>query len=100
MVKYDPTKKDNLRKISEHRVSKFSDRELHDYLAETEINLGEVVNAINDVGAIAWKYEGQDDAAEIAIHQIVGSLLKQVPMSALTRAATLSALGFSQNAFD
>ena len=100
MVKYDPTKKDNLRKISEHRVSKFSDRELHDYLAETEINLGEVVNAINDVGAITWKYEGQDDAADIAIHQLVGSLLKQVPMCPLTRAATLSGLGCSQNAFD
>ena len=59
-----------------------------------------IVNAINDTGAITWKYEGQDDAAEIAIHQIVGSLLKQVPMSGVTRAATLSALGFSQNAFD
>ena len=81
-------------------ISEMSDIELHDYIAETEINLGGVINAINDVGAIAWNYEGQDDAAEIAIHQIVGSLLKQVPMSKLTRAATLSALGFSQNAFD
>ena len=100
MVKYDPTKKDNLRKISEHRVSKFSDRELHDYLAETEINLVEVVNVLNDVGSYAWKYEAQEDVAEIVIHRIVGAMLKDIPMSPETRSVTLSALGFSQNAVD
>ena len=86
--------------MSEIHVLEMSAAELHRYLAETQISLGQVVDAINDTGAITWKYEGQDDAAEIAIHQIVGSLLKQVPMSGLTRAATLSGLGFSQNAFD
>jgi len=81
-------------------VSEMSAPELHEYLKSQLVCLGTVVDAINDTGAITWKYEGQDDAAEIAIHKIVGSLLKQVPMSALTRAATLSGLGFSQNAFD
>jgi len=81
-------------------VSEMSAVELHDYLAETQISLGQVVDAINDTGAITWKYEGQDDAAEVAIHQIVGAVLKEIPLNSLTRAVTLSALGFSQNAFD
>ena len=79
---------------------KMSASELYGYLEETEINLGEVVNVLNDVGSYAWKYEAQEDVAEIVIHRIVGAMLKDIPMSPETRSVTLSALGFSQNAFD
>ena len=79
---------------------KMSASELYGYLEETEINLGQVVNVLNDVGAMAWKYEAQEDVAEIVIHRIVGAMLKDIPMSPETRSVTLSALGFSQNAFD
>ncbi len=79
---------------------KMSASELYGYLEETEINLGQVVNVLNDVGSYAWKYEAQEDVAEIVIHRIVGAMLKNIPMSPETRSVTLSALGFSQNAFD
>ena len=79
---------------------KMSASELYVHLEETEINLGQVVNVLNDVGSYAWKYEAQEDVAEIVIHRIVGAMLKDIPMSPETRAATLSGLGFSQNAFD
>ena len=62
--------------------------------------LEHIVNVLNDVGAVAWKYEGQEDAAEIVIHQIVGALLKEIPMTPEIRSNTLSGLGYSQNAFD
>ena len=79
---------------------KMSASELYGHLEETEINLGQVVNVLNDVGSYAWKYEAQEDVAEIVIHRIVGAMLKDIPMSPETRSVTLSALGFSQNAFD
>ena len=79
---------------------KMSASELYGHLEETEINLGQVVNVLNDVGSYAWKYEAQEDVAEIVIHRIVGAMLKNIPMSPETRSVTLSALGFSQNAFD
>ena len=79
---------------------KMSASELYGHLESTEINLGQVVNVLNDVGAMAWKYEAQEDVAEIVIHRIVGAMLKDIPMSPETRSVTLSALGFSQNAFD
>ena len=79
---------------------KMSASELYGYLEETEINLGQVVNVLNDVGSYAWKYEAQEDVAELVIHRIVGAMLKDIPMSPETRSVTLSALGFSQNAFD
>jgi len=79
---------------------KMSAHELYGHLEETEINLGQVVNVLNDVGSYAWKYEAQEDVAEIVIHRIVGAMLKNIPMSPETRSVTLSALGFSQNAFD
>jgi len=79
---------------------KMSAHELYGHLEETEINLGQVVNVLNDVGSHAWKYEAQEDVAEIVIHRIVGAMLKNIPMSPETRSVTLSALGFSQNAFD
>ena len=79
---------------------KMSAHELYGHLEETEINLGQVVNVLNDVGSYAWKYEAQEDVAEIVIHRIVGAMLKDIPMSPETRSVTLSALGFSQNAFD
>jgi len=80
--------------------SDMSASEIRDYLAETEINLGQVINILNDISAMASKYEGQEDAAEIVIHQIVGALVKDVPLSPLTKAVALSALGYSQNAFE
>ena len=79
---------------------KMSAHELYGHLEETEINLGQVVNVLNDVGSYAWKYEAQEDVAELVIHRIVGAMLKNIPMSPETRSVTLSALGFSQNAFD
>ena len=79
---------------------KMSASELYGHLEETEIYLGQVVNVLNDVGSYAWKYEAQEDVAEIVIHRIVGAMLKDIPMSPETRSVTLSALGFSQNAFD
>ena len=79
---------------------KMSASELYGHLEETEINLGQVVNVLNDVGSYAWKYEAQEDVAEIVIRRIVGAMLKDIPMSPETRSVTLSALGFSQNAFD
>ena len=79
---------------------KMSASELYGHLEETEINLGQVVNVLNDVGSYAWKYEAQEDVAEIVIHRIVGAMLKNIPMSPETKSVTLSALGFSQNAFD
>ena len=79
---------------------KMSASELYGHLEETEINLGQVVNVLNDVGSYAWKYEAQEDVAEIVIHRIVGAMLKDIPMSPETRSVTLAALGFSQNAFD
>ena len=60
----------------------------------------DVVNVLNDVGAMTWKYEGQDDAAEVVIHQIVRTLLREVPMLPAVKSAILSATGYSQNAFD
>ena len=79
---------------------KMSASELYGHLESTEINLGQVVNVLNDVGSYAWKYEAQEDVAEIVIHRIVGAMLKDIPMSPETRSVTLSALGFPQNAFD
>ena len=79
---------------------KMSASELYGHLEGTEINLSQVVNVLNDVGSYAWKYEAQEDVAEIVIHRIVGAMLKDIPMSPETRSVTLSALGFSQNAFD
>ena len=67
---------------------KMSASELYGYLEETEINLGQVVNVLNDVGSYAWKYEAQEDVAEIVIHRIVGAMLKDIPMSPETRSVT------------
>ena len=80
-------------------LSDMSASEMHEYLAETDISLGQVIDVLNDIAAMVSKYEGQEDAAEIVIHHIVSALVKDVPMSPLTKAATLSALGYSQNAF-
>ena len=79
---------------------KMSAHELYGHLEGTEINLGQVVNVLNDVGSYAWKHEAQEDVAEIVIEKIVGAMLRNIPMSPETRSVTLSALGFSQNAFD
>ena len=81
-------------------VSEMSAPELHEYLKSQLVCLGTVVDVLNDVAASGWKYEAQEDVAEMVIEKIVGAMLKDVPMSGLTRAATLSGLGFSQNAFD
>ena len=69
-------------------------------LQDVDISLGNVVNVLNDVGAMTWKYEGQEAAAEVVLHQIVRALLQDIPLSPETKAATLSGLGYSQNAFD
>ena len=69
-------------------------------LQDENISLSDVINVLNDVGAATWKYKGQDDAAEVVIHQIARTLLREVPMLPAVKSAILSATGYSQNAFD
>ena len=83
---------------SEIHVLELSATELHNKLATINISLGTVINALNDVGAYPWKYEGTDDVADTVIHEIVRHLLKV--LSPLEKQMFLAATGYSQNAFD
>ena len=83
---------------SEIHVLELSATELHNKLATIDISLGTVINALNDVGSYAWKYEGSDDIADTVIHELVRHLLKV--LSPLEKQMFLSATGYSQNAFD
>tara|TARA_R100000656_G_scaffold74452_1_gene55291 strand:+ start:380 stop:682 length:303 start_codon:yes stop_codon:yes gene_type:complete len=85
-------------KVSCADIDKMSGSELHWELGQRVVNLGLVVDALNNVDSFGWKYEGQQDVAELVIHRIVGELIKDT--SPVKRAMILSATGFSQNAFD
>ena len=83
---------------SEIHSLELSATELHNKLATIDISLGTVINALNDVGAYPWKYEGTDDVADTVIHELVRHLLKV--LSPLEKQMFLAATGYSQNAFD
>ena len=83
---------------SEIHVLELSATELHNKLATIDISLGTITNALNDVSATTWKYEGSEDIADIVIHELIGHLLKV--LSPLEKQMFLSATGRSQNAFD
>ena len=83
---------------SEVHVLELSATELHNKLATIDISLGTVINALNDVGAYSWKYEGSDDIADTVIHELVRHLLKF--LAPIEKKMFLSATGYSQNAFD
>ena len=83
---------------SETHVLELSATELHNNLATIDISLITVINALNDVGAYPWKYEGTDDVADTVIHELVRHLLKV--LAPLEKQMFLSATGYSQNAFD
>ena len=83
---------------SEVHVLELSATELHNKLATIDISLITVINALNDVGAYPWKYEGTDDVADTVIHELVRHLLKV--LAPLEKQMFLSATGYSQNAFD
>jgi|TARA_R100001143_G_C3290907_1_gene101171 hypothetical protein len=83
---------------SETHALELSATELHNKLATIDISLGTVINALNDVGAYPWKYEGTDDVAETVIHELVRHLLKV--LAPIEKKMFLAATGYSQNAFD
>ena len=83
---------------SEIHVLELSATELNNKLATIDISLGTITNALNDVSATTWKYEGSEDIADIVIHELIGHLLKV--LSPLEKQMFLSATGRSQNAFD
>jgi hypothetical protein len=83
---------------SEIHVLELSATELHEKLATIDISLGTVINALNDVSATTWKYEGSEDIADIVIHELVRDLIKI--LTPLERQMFLAATGYSQNAFD